>query len=149
MVSPSGFRPPRRRASRSPPRPASASPRPPAASRCRARPRSLRGSSRRAARSPIPPAPGSSGVARSKGLTNRRFLSLWLPRLSTDLARRAHEIDAGAALAVVATQKNARRLVGGDGQAERLGLTPGLTLADARARQPALVVCDADPAAQA
>jgi protein ImuB len=82
-------------------------------------------------------------------LTNRRFLSLWLPRLPTDLARRKHNIDPQAPLAVVATQKNARRLVGVDANAERLGLTPGLTLADARARQPALAVCDADPPAQA
>ena len=82
-------------------------------------------------------------------MTNRRFLSLWLPRLSTDLARRAHEIEPHAALAVVATEKNARRLTGVDVNAERLGLTPGLTLADARARHPALVSFDADLAGQA
>jgi protein ImuB len=80
---------------------------------------------------------------------NRRYLSLWLPRLSTDLARRAHEVDAQAALAVVATLKNARRLAGVDANAEKLGLTPDLSLADARARHPALVTFDADPAAQA
>ena len=57
-------------------------------------------------------------------MTNRRFLSLWLPRLSTDLARKAHEIGPAAALAVVATEKNARRLVGVDVNAERLGLPP-------------------------
>jgi protein ImuB len=82
-------------------------------------------------------------------LTNRRFLSLWLPRFSTDHARRAHDVPPAAALAVVATEKNARRLVGVDANAERLGLTPGLTLTDARARHPALVARDADPAAQA
>ena len=41
--------------------------------------------------------------------------------------------------------KNARRLVGVDAAAERLGLEPGLTLADARARHPALVAVEADP----
>lgn len=50
---------------------------------------------------------------------------------------------------MVATQNNARRLVGVDANAERLGLAPGLTLADARARHPALVTVEADPAAQA
>ncbi|THD44518.1 MAG: DNA polymerase Y family protein [Bradyrhizobium sp.] len=44
---------------------------------------------------------------------------------------------------------NARRLIGVDATAARLGLTAGLTLADARARQPTLVVCDADPQAEA
>jgi protein ImuB len=82
-------------------------------------------------------------------LTNRRFLSLWLPRLPTDLVRRAHDVAPDAALAVVATENNARRLVGVDANAERLGLAPGLTLADARARHPALIVHDADPEGQA
>ena len=53
-----------------------------------------RGSSRRAGqgagrrRSDAARSSARSGVARSKRLTNRRFLSLWLPRLATDLARR-------------------------------------------------------------
>ena len=49
----------------------------------------------------------------------------------------------------MATVKNARRLVGVDANAARLGLAAGLTLADAQARQPSLVVCDAAPAAEA
>ena len=67
----------------------------------------------------------------------------------TDRARRAHEVDPRAPLAVVATIKAARRLVGVDANAARLGLAPGLTLADAQARQPSLVVCDAEPEAEA
>jgi protein ImuB len=82
-------------------------------------------------------------------LTSRRFLSLWLPRLTTDRARRAHEVDPCTPLAVVATVKTARRLVGVDVNAARLGLGVGLTLADAQARQPSLVVCDAEPEAEA
>ena len=82
-------------------------------------------------------------------MTSRRFLSLWLPRLTTDRARRAHRVDPLAPLASVATLANARRLVGVDAAAARLGLSVGLTLADARARHPALVVCDADPQAEA
>ena len=45
--------------------------------------------------------------------------------------------------------KNARRLVGVDINATRLGLSVGLSLADARARHPALIAIDADPAAEA
>jgi protein ImuB len=45
--------------------------------------------------------------------------------------------------------KNARRLVCVDANAARLGLSAGLTLADARARHPGLVVREADPAAEA
>ena len=82
-------------------------------------------------------------------MTSRRFLSLWLPRLTTDRARRAHEIDPRAPLAVVATVRAARRLAGVDANAAQLGLAPGLTLADAQARQPSLIVCDAAPAAEA
>ncbi len=47
------------------------------------------------------------------------------------------------------TERNARRLAAVDVNAERLGLQPGLTLADARARHPALVAQDADPEGQA
>jgi protein ImuB len=67
----------------------------------------------------------------------------------TDRARRVHEVGPRAPLAVVATVKNARRLVGVDARAARLGLGVGLTLADAQARQPSLVVCDAEPEAEA
>jgi protein ImuB len=82
-------------------------------------------------------------------LSNRRFLSLWWPRLATDRARRAHRVDLATPLAVVAMVKSARRLAGVDANAARLGLSPGLTLADARARHPALIVFEADPAAEA
>ena len=44
---------------------------------------------------------------------------------------------------------NAERLVGVDAVAARLGLTVGLTLADARARHPALVAVEAAPAEEA
>ncbi len=49
----------------------------------------------------------------------------------------------------MATVKSARRLVGVDANAARLGLGPGLTLADARARHPALVAIEADVQAEA
>ncbi len=49
----------------------------------------------------------------------------------------------------MATLQNARRLVGVDARAARLGLNAGISLADARARHPSLVVVEADPVAEA
>ncbi len=82
-------------------------------------------------------------------MTTRRFLSLWLPRLATDRARRLNGIDRAAPLAAVAKVNNAERLVCVDANAARLGLTVGLSLADARARHPALVAVEAEPAEEA
>jgi protein ImuB len=82
-------------------------------------------------------------------LTIRRFLSLWLPRLATDRARRLNRVDKRTPLAAVARINNAERLVGVDAEAARLGLSPGLSLADARARLPVLVAVEAAPAEEA
>jgi protein ImuB len=82
-------------------------------------------------------------------LTTRRFLSLWLPRLATDRARRLNRVDASAPLAAVARVNNAERLVSVDAAAAKLGLTASLSLADARARHPALVAVEAAPAEEA
>ena len=54
-----------------------------------------------------------------------------------------------APLAAVAKIDNAQRLVCVDAQAARLGLSLGLSLPDARARFPALVVVEAEPAEEA
>ena len=78
-------------------------------------------------------------------MTIRRFLSLWLPRLAADRARRLHRIDPAAPLAAVARIENAERLVCVDINATRLGLQPGLSLADAHARHPNLVAVEAAP----
>jgi protein ImuB len=82
-------------------------------------------------------------------LAIRRFLSLWLPRLATDRARRLNGVDKRAPLAAVAKVDNAQRLVSVDAEAARLGLTVGLSLADARARFPNLVAVEAEPAEEA
>jgi hypothetical protein len=82
-------------------------------------------------------------------LAIRRFLSLWLPRLATDRARRLSGVDKAAPLAAVAKVNNAERLVCVDAEAARLGLTVGLPLADARARHPNLVAVEAAPAEEA
>ncbi len=67
----------------------------------------------------------------------------------TDRARRLHGVDKRAPLAAVAKVDNAQRLVAVDAEAARLGLTAGLTLADARARHPNLVAVDAEPLEEA
>jgi protein ImuB len=82
-------------------------------------------------------------------LTTRRFLSLWLPRLATDRARRLGHVDKAAPLVAVAKVDNAQRLVCADAQAARLGLSTGLSLPDARARFPALIVVEAEPLEEA
>jgi protein ImuB len=82
-------------------------------------------------------------------LTTRRFLSLWLPRLATDRARRIGGVDKTAPLVAVAKIDNAQRLVCVDAGAARLGLNIGLSLPDARARFPALVIVEAEPAEEA
>ena len=58
-------------------------------------------------------------------------------------------IDEGAPLAAVARIDNAERLVCVDAAAVRLGLAAGLSLADARARHPKLVVVKAEPLEEA
>lgn len=59
------------------------------------------------------------------------------------------KVQSPAPLVFVEKVKSALRLVAVDGQARGLGLNPGLTLADARARVPKLRVLEADPAADA
>jgi len=77
---------------------------------------------------------------------SRRFLSLWLRRLSTDrVARR----DKATPLAVAGTVGNAQLLTAVNDAAARLGLGPGLPLADTRAMFPALAVVEADTNADA
>lgn len=84
-------------------------------------------------------------------MTRRRYLALYLPFLTTDRLMRSELPGSGAQdnapLAVVERQRGAIRLTACDPQAVALGLAPGLTLADARARVPDLAVRDADPAA--
>jgi len=79
----------------------------------------------------------------------RRYLSLWLPRLSTDRAHALLRREGGALsptpLATYAKIGNAQLLVCVDRLAASLGLTAGLPLADAKARRPNLIAVEADP----
>lgn len=79
---------------------------------------------------------------------NRRYLALWFPYLSADRLRiqeperRAAPPD--APLVLVAKVRGALRLRAVDRLAQPLGIAPGMTLADARARQPDLAVVEMD-----
>jgi protein ImuB len=87
-------------------------------------------------------------------LVTRRFLSLWFARLPTDRARARRAAEAGpgekaAPLVAIAKIKGAQQLVCVDRMAASLGLAPGLSLADARARRPNLVAVEAAPEEEA
>ena len=82
----------------------------------------------------------------------RRYLALWLPFLPTDRLRRQKRVPVSERpdeppLVLVEKDKGALRLADCDQRAVALGLMRGLTLADARARIPALLVVDAEPEA--
>jgi protein ImuB len=88
----------------------------------------------------------------------RRYLALWFPFLPADRLRRqepnrfARSPDTppdpaapDAPFVFIAKIKGAQKIVAVDARAQALGLCPGLTLADARARHPDLVVFDQAP----
>src|SRR3954469_2297911 len=84
----------------------------------------------------------SSGIIMSV-LSSRRYLSVWLRRLSTDrIERRSSEPV--ETFVVVASIKGAQRITGQTDGAARLGLKTGMSLADARAMYPKLPVVEAD-----
>ncbi len=68
----------------------------------------------------------------------RRYLALWFPWLPCERVRKEAGRSCSTPLALVARSGNALRLSAVDAQAARLGLSPGMTLADARARCPEL-----------
>ncbi|WP_084399874.1 Y-family DNA polymerase [Henriciella aquimarina] len=76
----------------------------------------------------------------------RRTLSLWLPQLPLDRRIRLGDGRAAGPFAIVAEIRNAWRLTHLSQDAVRAGLSPGLSLPDARAICPALLTEPADPA---
>ena len=78
----------------------------------------------------------------------RRYLVLNLPRWATDCLRRADPALAALTVPFVLweKQKGAMRLVAVDARATRAGLSPWISLSDARAQVPNLVAREADPA---
>lgn len=84
--------------------------------------------------------------------TERRYLAVWLPFLTSDRFRhQSNGSHAQADVPLCFTEKhnNALRVVRVDRKAMDIGLTPGLTLADARARVPQLAAVEMDHAADA
>jgi protein ImuB len=81
--------------------------------------------------------------------SRRRYLSVWLRRLATDRLTRCHSSAPveKTPLVVAAEAKSAQRLAAVNDAAARLGLKPGMALADARAMYPAMAVAEADPEA--
>ena len=77
----------------------------------------------------------------------RRYLSLWLRRLSTDRIERHLPERADAPRVAVAPVKSAQRIWALNDAAAGLGLKPNMGLADARAMYPGIAVVEADPAA--
>src|SRR3954452_18329286 len=89
------------------------------------------------------PAVGSSSGTIMSVLFSRRYLPVWLRRLSTDrIERRSSEPV--EAFVVVAAIKGAQRITGQPDGAARLGLKTGMSLADARAHYPKVPVVEAD-----
>src|SRR4029079_12433459 len=84
-----------------------------------------------------------SGIIMSV-LSSRRYLSLWLRRLSTDRISRL-ESEPVETFVVVAPVQGAQRITALTDGAARLGLKAGMGLADARAMYPKLPGVEADP----
>lgn len=80
----------------------------------------------------------------------RRYLALWFPFLPAERLRLEEgrtDTPHDAALVLVSRVKGAQRLAAINPEARALGMTPGMTLADARAMHPGLLVADMDEAA--
>jgi protein ImuB len=78
---------------------------------------------------------------------NRRILAIWFPLLQAERIRRCTKNSAepdDLPLVLAAKSENALRVFAVDRQAASLGLYPGLSLADARARVQPLRVVEAD-----
>ena len=82
-------------------------------------------------------------------LSGRRYLSVWLRRLSTDRIERCLPESADGPRVVVAAIEQAQRIVTLNDAAARLRLKAGMPLADARAMYPSLPVVEADFGADA
>ena len=75
----------------------------------------------------------------------RRVISLWLPRFTTDRIASSRPGARDSPLAVVLESRGRRLVVAVNAPAAGAGITPGMTVADARAVLPALTTVPADP----
>jgi protein ImuB len=87
-------------------------------------------------------------VSSSVSSSRQRIVSLWLRRITTDRLARQRQSDPRP-LVVAGKRGNVEEIVAADACAERLGLRAGLSLAQARAMHPDLVVAAENPAADA
>jgi protein ImuB len=76
----------------------------------------------------------------------RRYLAVYLPYLPANRILRAGKAPPDSAFVLTEKQRGAIRIVSISAAAAAMGLTAGLTLADARAQIPGLIAYDADPA---
>ncbi|MBV9954310.1 MAG: DNA polymerase Y family protein [Pseudolabrys sp.] len=82
--------------------------------------------------------------------SRQRILSLWLPRLSTDRLERLGDPSHETKPTVIYGKRgSAELIVALDAQAERLGLSKGLALAQARAMHPDILAIEEDGPADA
>jgi len=81
--------------------------------------------------------------------SSQRMLSLWLHRLSTGRIVRSRKHETSAPLVITGKRGNVEVLTAADDAAQRLGLTPGLALGQARAMHPGIVVIVENVAADA
>ncbi|AIB10783.1 DNA polymerase [Azospirillum argentinense] len=88
---------------------------------------------------------GKGGAER----TARRILSLWLPRLPTDAHSRRHPERRDHPLAAILAERGRLGVAAVNRAAAEAGVHPGMSLADARAIEPALAVFDAEPESDA
>ena len=79
----------------------------------------------------------------------RRIVSLWLPRLSTDAHVRRFPDLRDRPLAAVLAERGRLTVAAVNRAAEAAGVRTAMTLADARAVEPALAVFDAEPESDA
>ncbi|NUB17496.1 DNA polymerase Y family protein, partial [Azospirillum brasilense] len=88
---------------------------------------------------------GKGGAER----TARRILSLWLPRLPTDAYGRRHPERRDHPLAAILAERGRLGVAAVNRAAAEAGVHPAMSLADARAIEPALAVFDAEPESDA
>ncbi|WP_237904266.1 Y-family DNA polymerase [Azospirillum brasilense] len=81
--------------------------------------------------------------------TAQRILSLWLPRLPTDAHSRRHPERRDHPLAAILAERGRLGVAAVNRAAAAAGVWPGMSLADARAIEPALAVFDAEPESDA
>ena len=90
-----------------------------------------------------------SGTVTREPSGTRRYLAAFLPLLAAERVSRARGAPPETPFALTEKLRGAVRLVAVDARALALGIAPGLTLADARARLPELMAIEHDPTADA